>query len=124
ELAGVFRATTPLLKEMRDTLAARRKALADLQIPSTLVMRERTSFERPSFELRVRGSFSAKGERVYAATPRALPAMRDNLAMNRLGLPLCRVDPNNPLVARVAVNRLWEQLFGRGLVETSEDFGS
>jgi hypothetical protein len=124
ELAAVFRTTTPLLKEARDTLAARRKALADLKIPSTLVMREHVSFERPSFELRVRGSFSAKGERVYAGTPRALPAMRDDLAINRLGLARWLVDPNNPLVARVAVNRLWEQLFGRGLVETSEDFGS
>jgi hypothetical protein len=120
----MFRTTTPLLKETRDALAAKRKALADLKIPSTLVMREHVSFERPSFELRVRGSFSAKGERVYAGTPRALPPMRDDLAINRLGLARWLVDPNNPLVARVAVNRLWEQIFGRGLVETSEDFGS
>ena len=124
ELAAVFRAATPLLKETRDALAAKRKALADLKIPSTLVMRERPSFERPSFELRIRGSFSAKGERVYAATPRALPGMRDDLPINRLGLARWLVDPGNPLVARVAVNRMWEQLFGRGLVETSEDFGS
>jgi hypothetical protein len=124
ELAAVFRTTTPLLKETRDALAAKRKALADLKIPSTLVMREHVSFERPSFELRVRGSFSAKGERVYAGTPRALPPMRDDLAINRLGLARWLVDPNNPLVTRVAVNRLWEQIFGRGLVETSEDFGS
>ena len=54
----------------RDALAAARKALADLQIPSTLVMKERPSFERPSFELRERGSFTARGERVYARTPR------------------------------------------------------
>jgi hypothetical protein len=87
-------------------------------------MREHVSFERPSFELRVRGSFSAKGERVYAGTPRGLPAMRDDLPINRLGLARWLVDPNNPLVARVAVNRLWEQIFGRGLVETSEDFGT
>ena len=60
----------PLLKPTRDALAAARKALADLQIPSTLVMKERASFERPSFELRVRGSFAAKGERVYAAHAR------------------------------------------------------
>ena len=124
ELAAVFRTTAPLLKETREALAAKRKALADLKIPSTLVMREHASFERPSFELRVRGSFSAKGERVYAGTPRALPPMRDDLAINRLGLARWLVDPNNPLVARVAVNRLWEQIFGRGLVETSEDFGS
>ncbi len=124
DLAGVFRATAPLLKESRDALAARRKALADLKIPSTQVMRESASFERPSYELRVRGSFSAKGERVYAGTPRSLPAMRDDLPINRLGLARWLVDPGNPLVARVAVNRLWEQLFGRGLVETSEDFGT
>ena len=85
ELAGVFRATTPLLKETRDALAARRKALADLKIPSTLVMREQASFERPSYELRVRGSFSAKGERVYAGTPRALPPMRDDLPIQPPG---------------------------------------
>jgi hypothetical protein len=124
ELAALFRATTPLLKETRDALAARRKALADLKIPSTLIMRERPGFERPSFELRVRGSFSAKGERVYAGTPRALHTMREDLPSNRLGLARWLVDPNNPLVARVVVNRLWEQLFGRGIVETSEDFGS
>jgi hypothetical protein len=124
ELATVFRSTTPLLKETRDALASRRKALADLKIPSTLIMRERPGFERPSFELRIRGSFSARGERVYAATPRALHAMRDDQPVNRLGLARWLVDPANPLVARVVVNRLWEQLFGRGIVETSEDFGS
>ena len=124
ELAAVFRAATPLLRDTRDALASRRKALADLRIPSTLIMRERTSFERPSYELRERGSFSARGERVYAGTPRALHPMKDDLPMNRLGLARWLVAPDNPLVSRVVVNRLWEQLFGRGLVETSEDFGS
>ena len=124
ELAAVFRSTTPLLKPLRDALASERKALGDLQIPSTLIMRERASFERPSFELRERGSFEAKGERVYAATPGALHSMRGDLPINRLGLARWLVDPENPLTARVAANRIWEQIFGRGLVETSEDFGA
>jgi hypothetical protein len=124
DLAAVFRSVSPLLKPTRDALSRARKALADLQIPSTLVMRERASFERPSFELRIRGSFAAKGERVYARTPVALHPMRENQPINRLGLARWLVDEDNPLVARVAVNRLWEQLFGRGIVETSEDFGT
>jgi mono/diheme cytochrome c family protein len=124
DLAAFFRSTAPSLKPARDTLAAARKALADLQIPSTLVMKERPSFERPSYELRERGSFTAKAGRVYARTPSALHAMREDLPVNRLGLARWLVDENNPLVARVAVNRFWEQIFGRGLVETSEDFGA
>ena len=124
ELAAAFRASSLLLKPTRDALAAARKALAALEIPSTLVMGERASFERPSFEVRIRGSFAAKGERVYARTPAALHPMRDDQPANRLGLARWLVDPANPLVARVTVNRLWEQMFGRGLVETSEDFGS
>jgi hypothetical protein len=124
DLAAVFRSTSPLLEPTRNALAAARRQLTDLQIPSTLVMRERASFERPSYELRERGSFEAKGERVYAGTPAALHPMRDDQPINRLGLARWLVDEDNPLVARVAVNRLWEQIFGRGLVETSEDFGT
>ncbi len=124
ELATAYRLSSPLLKPIREALAAARKALAALDIPSTLVMRERPGFERPSYELRVRGSFAARGERVYARTPSALHQMREDLPVNRLGLAKWLVDDNNPLVARVAVNRLWEQIFGRGIVETSEDFGT
>ncbi len=124
ELSSAFRATTPLLADARDALGAARKALVDLQIPSTLVMKERHSFERPSYELRERGAFTARADRMFAGTPGALHPMDDTLPANRLGLARWLVDRDNPLVARVAVNRLWEQLFGRGIVETSEDFGT
>ena len=123
-VAAYFRQVTPSLQPTRDALKEARKALVDLQLPSTLVMQDRTGFERPSYELRERGAFMSRGERVYARTPLALPAMKDSLPANRLGLARWLVDRDNPLVARVQVNRLWEQLFGRGLVETSEDFGS
>jgi len=123
ELATWFRQSTPLLADAREALTKARKAVIDLQIPSTLVMQEKAGFERPSYELRERGAFTSRGERMFARTPGALPPMRDSQPANRLGLARWLVDRENPLTARVQVNRLWEQLFGRGLVETSEDFG-
>ena len=87
-------------------------------------MQEREGFERPSTHLRERGSFTAKGALTYAGVPASLHAWPESAPINRLGLAQWLVDPANPLVARVAVNRLWEQIFGRGLVETSEDFGT
>jgi hypothetical protein len=56
--------------------------------------------------------------------PAALPPLPDQAMPNRLGLALWLTDEANPLTARVTVNRIWEQYFGRGLVETSEDFGT
>jgi hypothetical protein len=74
--------------------------------------------------LRVRGAFLDKGERALPGTPAALHPMRQGSPRDRLGLARWLVDPENPLVARVVVNRVWEQYFGRGLVDTPEDFGS
>jgi hypothetical protein len=88
-----------------------------------MVLRERSG-ERPSTSLRVRGSFTSPGDRVYAAVPAALHPLPESAMPNRLGLALWLVDESNPLTPRVTVNRIWEQYFGRGLVETSEDFGT
>ncbi|HEX5082544.1 MAG TPA: PSD1 and planctomycete cytochrome C domain-containing protein, partial [Blastocatellia bacterium] len=123
-LTQEFLATTPLLKAERDRLAKLQEELYAIRIDRALVMRERASFERPSTFLRARGSYTNVGEKVYADTPAVLPPLPANRMPNRLGLAYWLVDEENPLTSRVTVNRLWEQIFGRGIVETSEDFGT
>ena len=91
-------------------------------IPTVMVMRERKTL-RETFLLK-RGAYDAHGEKVRPAVPSVLPALAERYPNNRLGLARWLVDPKNPLTARVAVNRLWQMLFGSGLVRTVEDFGS
>jgi mono/diheme cytochrome c family protein len=124
DLSALFRSLTPLLKKERERLAELRESLKKLGIVTALVMKERPSFERPSTYVRERGNFLSPGEKVYAGVPAALHPMPETQPFNRLGLARWLVDENNPLVARVVVNRFWEQIFGRGIVETTEDFGS
>ena len=88
---------------------------------TALIMAERKT--PASTFMRIRGSFVAKGEQVDAGTPGFLPQAPVGTPNNRLGLARWLVSPENPLTARVTVNRLWENYFGHGLVETSEDFG-
>ena len=124
DLAAFYRASAVSLKPVRDRIVALQKDLKALAIPTALVMRERVAYERPSAFVRRRGSFMDKGEQVYADVPAALHPLRDDQMPNRLGLARWLADEENPLTARVAVNRAWEQFFGRGIVETSEDFGT
>jgi mono/diheme cytochrome c family protein len=124
DLATFYRTVASSLKPARDRRADLQKALKALGIPSALVMRDRISYERPSAYVRRRGSFMDKREQVYAGVPEVLQPLREDQMPNRLGLAYWLVDERNPLTARVAVNRAWEQFFGRGLVETSEDFGT
>ena len=71
-----------------------------------------------------RGMYDQRRERVAAGTPGFLPPMAAGLPGNRLGLAKWIVDEANPLTARVAVNRYWQEVFGTGLVRTSDDFGA
>ena len=91
---------------------------------ATLVMQEKPEATPPTTFVRIKGAFLSKGEQVSASTPAILPPMPAEAPVNRLGLARWLVSPENPLTARVAVNRCWEQLFGAGLVETTEDFGT
>ena len=89
---------------------------------TSLVFEEKTNSEPTAFVL-TRGNYAAKGEKVSAATPAALPAMAAGQPHNRLGLAYWLVSRDNPLTARVTVNRLWAHLMGMGIVETTGDFG-
>ncbi|MFP6872494.1 MAG: DUF1549 and DUF1553 domain-containing protein [Verrucomicrobiales bacterium] len=88
---------------------------------SSRVMKE-MDVPRETFVLK-RGNFLTPGAAVEAATPAALHPFPEGAPRNRLGLAQWIVSRDNPLTARVAVNRIWAELFGRGLVTTMEDFG-
>jgi mono/diheme cytochrome c family protein len=124
DLAAQFRAVSPIFKPTRDRIDALQKSLRDLGIVTAMVMKEKAAYDRPSTWVRRRGNFLDRTEQVYAAVPSFLPGLPEDVMPNRLGLARWLVDARNPLTPRVTVNRAWEQFFGRGLVETSEDFGS
>lgn len=91
------------------------------EIPTVMVMKE---MEKPrDTYLLARGDYRNKSEKVTPGTPAFLPPLGSGPA-NRLALAGWLVHPDHPLTARVAVNRLWQMIFGAGLVKTSEDFGS
>ena len=87
-----------------------------------MIMRE-LSQPRPTRILKT-GDYLAKGEAVTPGVPSFLHAFADKPNANRLDLARWLVDEKNPLLARVTVNRMWQEYFGRGLVETENDFGT
>ncbi|PHN01303.1 DUF1553 domain-containing protein [Flavilitoribacter nigricans] len=91
-------------------------------LPELMVMQE-MDVTRPAFILD-RGQYDAHGEPVTPNTPENILPFPDDLPPNRLGLARWLFREDHPLTARVAVNRLWQQFFGRGLVRTAEDFGN
>ncbi len=109
------------LDEEKLALVKKKEAL-DSQISNVMVMAEMPK-PRPCYVL-VRGQYDHHGEPVTASLPKFLPPLPANTPNNRLGLAKWLVAPSNPLTARVTVNRMWERLFGTGIVETGEDFGT
>jgi hypothetical protein len=94
-----------------------------LDVGTALVLREKPH-EMPMTYFRIKGGFVNKGEKVSAAVPASLPPIPAGKPANRLGLAYWLVDENNPLTARVVVNRFWGEFFGRPIVESPEDFGT
>jgi mono/diheme cytochrome c family protein len=99
-------------------------ATLDQQIPKTPVMRELADNRRRQTFIHVRGNFLELGDEVEFGVPEAFGALPEDVPQSRLGVARWLTHPDNPLTARVAVNRVWARIFGLGLVETEEDFGS
>ena len=114
---SVFREFTDKLDEL-----IKKIRFEESKVPTTLVFREQEK-PRDAFVL-IRGQYDQHGEKVDRQTPDCLPPMIDGLSRDRMGLARWIVSSEHPLTSRVAVNRFWQQAFGIGLVETSEDFGS
>jgi hypothetical protein len=124
KLSAAYRQVALSLDSTRAAIAGLKKEIDKLGIATAMVMKERPNSARPAAYLRERGTFTSPGELVYADVPSALSPLSSDGMPNRLALAQWLVSEDNPLTARVIVNRFWEALFGRGLVETSEDFGT
>ncbi|MCS6919968.1 MAG: PSD1 and planctomycete cytochrome C domain-containing protein, partial [Fimbriimonadales bacterium] len=121
---GRFRLRAPMGEALR--LWTLRQQLQQLkqQIPTTLVMEDNPQTAPLKAQVRIRGEFTNVGEEVEAGAPAVLHPFPPDYPRNRLGLARWLVARENPLTARVQANRMWEACFGRGLVETSDNFGT
>ncbi len=113
--------TNALRRELADLQATRDRLEAEQQ--TTMIMRERAEYRVT--HLLSRGQYDRPDTSVdlWPQIPSMLPRLNGDQPPNRLGLARWMVDDRNPLVARVAVNRAWMKFFGRGLVETPDNFG-
>jgi hypothetical protein len=93
-------------------------------IPAVPVMAELPANQRRKTHLMIKGNFLNPGETVEPGVPGAFLPLPKGATADRLGVAKWLLSPDNPLTARVAVNRYWAALFGTGLVETEEDFGT
>jgi hypothetical protein len=103
-------------RRMNLTVLERRKP----KMTSTLVMRDRQGPQRETF-VHIGGEFTRPGIKVTAGVPAVLPPIESN--KSRLDLATWLVDRRSPLTPRVTVNRMWQRLFGRGIVDSESDFG-
>lgn len=125
QLSRYYRSIAPALQPEREQLAGLKKRLEEIKPYTTApVMRELAAENRRQTHIQHRGNFLDLGQEVTAGLPACFHPLPDGAPTNRLGLARWLVDENNPLTARVMANRLWESLFGIGIVRTSEEFGS
>ena len=124
-LAAHYRTVSPTIRKIERELFRLNEREAELANTkyTSLVMKEKEGAEPRTTYIQLRGNFLDKGKEVTPGVPAILPPLPPDQPANRLALARWLVNPENPLTARVTVNRLWEHVFGAGIVKTSEDFG-
>ncbi len=114
----------PRFRELKDELAALAKQRSEMPGTATPVMGELPArLARPTYVF-ARGNWLDKEKKVEPGVPEVMPPLPDGAKADRLAMARWLVAPENPQTARVMVNRLWQELFGIGLVETADDFGT
>jgi len=123
-LLQFYRSLDKPSKALVDGIAALEKEKAAIKSTTTPVMTELAESKRRTTKIQIRGNFMVTTDVVTEGTPAVFHALPEDAPSNRLTFARWLVDKRNPLTARVVVNRYWEQLFGVGIVATSEEFGS
>ena len=118
------RNVAPETKAEREAAAQLKQQLTALKPPTVPVLQELPAAQRRKTFVQLRGKWQALGEEVSAAVPAAWHPFPEKAPTDRLGFAQWLISPRNPLTARVQVNRLWETVFGVGIVRSSEEFGS
>jgi len=123
-LNAFYRTITPVLEEERTELKQTEKLLAEIKPHTTVpVMQELPEQQARKTHIQIRGNWQSLGAEVHADVPATFHSIRAE-DPDRLALAKWLIDRKNPLTSRVIANRYWEQIFGIGLVATSEEFGS
>jgi hypothetical protein len=123
-ILAYYRTIAPHTKALRDEKAAFNKQIAEIQPPQIPVLRALPASKQRATKIMNRGNFLDLGDVVSPGVPATTHAMTKELPADRLGMARWMASGENPLFGRVLVNRLWERLFGIGIVETTEDFGT
>ncbi len=123
-LAIYFRDFAPSLAKLQTELAKVKKEKDKIKPPMVPIIAQLPEDKQRETRIHVRGNFTDLSDKVAAAVPASFNPFPKNAPANRIGVAQWLTSPDNPLTARVAVNRIWAQLFGAGIVETEEDFGA
>ena len=118
-----FSAVNPTSRDLANKLTAARAAYRTEQSGVREIVTMRESAEAVPAHILIRGDYSSLGEKVSRETPAWLPPYPADQPRNRLGFAKWLTSPDHPLTARVTINRIWQEIFGTGLVATSDNFG-